>query len=97
MIPAAASLILFPLAETLIKGVGQHVLSDGDALKYLNFGANLIGAYGEASAEIQELTAFVQRLVDEKRAATAEEWAEWEARSDAAHSRIQAVDASTRS
>ena len=85
--------LILTLVSTAVKGVAGGFLDEGSARSLVFFGANLLNAYGEATAELEAFVAQVQTIVDEKRAPSAEEWAEWTARSDAATARIKAAAA----
>ena len=86
----AALPLILSLVSTAVRGVAGGFLDEGTARSLVFFGANLLNAYGEATAELEKLVLQVQTMVDENRAPTPEEWADWEARSKVATDRILA-------
>ena len=83
--------LILSLVSSLIRGVGTELFDDGTARRILFFAANLLNAYGDATDDLKVFVEQIQKLVDEDRAATPEEWAEWQARSQAASDRIRAA------
>lgn len=88
--------ILATLLSTTIKGVAEGFLDEGTARNIVFFGANLLSAYGEATAELEAFASQIESIVAAKRAPTDEEWAEWESRSQTATDRIKAAAAARR-
>ncbi len=80
--------LLLSLVATTVKGVAGGFLDEGTARSLIFFGANLLNSYGAATEKLEAFVTQIETIVAEKRAPTAEEWAELEARSQAATDRI---------
>lgn len=78
---AIVSMILQTLASSGL--TGEKVTG------YLAFLSGVFGRGAPTEQELKDLKALVEKMVAEDRVPTEAEWAEWRARSDAAHERIQ--------
>ena len=86
--------IQLAVVSAFMRAVGNAVVDNGianESIRVLtNLGASLIDRGSEAENELQLLTEQIKQMVVEQREPTQAEWDAMSARSDAAHSAIQA-------
>lgn len=85
--------IQLAVLSAFVRALGDAAVSNGIASGsvkvFTDLGAALLDRGSEAESELQLLTSDIQTMVSEDREPTSLEWADMQARSDAAHSIIQ--------
>lgn len=77
------------LISTILQIISSSGVAGDVVTKLTGFVAAVLGRGDATEASLKKLLAQVEAMIAEKRGPKASEWAEWDARLDAAHDRIQ--------